>query len=450
MRVSLLCPPVSAVGPASPPRHWPLYALLVAAALRERGFDVAFDDAHRRAPDPAAAARGVVAAGAEAALVFAADYNRRVPLDSLGPHLDALRAVAPDLPVLLSGRHSPDEARRLRAALPQATAVSVGEPEAAALAFLTGDGPGALRGDEPAAPAGLTATPASPAWDLARPGAYGLNPHQSRGAEVFPVLASRGCPYGCFYCEVRSQAAYAARAPDDVVAEVRLLMDRWGARSFFVADPMFALHRPAALEFAAKLAPLGVRWSAMTRTDRVDPTLLAAMAASGCWSLIFGVESLNPDAQSAMHKRLDVETVGPAIRAARAAGIEVIASAMVGLPGDTPAGVERTVQGLIDLEPDFAQFFEVRVPAEHAVQGGRVAAVPGDRFSFDGGHYIGDAFDGPDHVRRLTQAAYRRFYLRPGYVKTRLRAVRARPREELRRGLQGARIVVDRALGGAR
>ena len=446
MRVFLLCPPARTTGPASPPRHWPLYALLTAAALREAGHEVIFEDAHRAAPDPVACARRIEDAHPDAVVLFAGDYNRRIPIDALAAHLGLLGGHR----VLIGGRHSLAEARRLLTALPSADAAAVGEPEAATLGWLEG---GAAAGvlhtpDAVVDPAGLTATPRAPAWDLARPRDYGISPHQSRGAEVFPVLTSRGCPYGCFYCEVRSQAAYAAHDPERVLAEVTHLMVVYGARSFFLADPMFALDRSQALALCAGLKRLGVRWSAMTRTDRVDPALLQAMADAGCWSLIFGVESLTPSAQTAMHKRLAVETVGPAIRAAKAAGIEVIASAMVGLPGDSPGGVQHTVSRLIELEPDFAQFFEVRVPDEYTVEGGTLEALPSGDHQFDGSLYVGKAFGSAAAIQTLTAASWRRFYLRGAYLKTRVRALRRRPQTELQRGLQGAALVFRQALGG--
>ena len=120
----------------------------------------------------------------------------------------------------------------------------------------------------------------------------------------------------------------------------------------------------------------------MTRTDRVDAGLLEDMASAGCSSWIFGIETLNPAAQRAAHKGLDPATVEPAIRAARAAGIEVIASAMVGLP--SRPGRCAPHRRWLSAEPDFAQFFEVRVPPEHAVQGGRLDPSAAGAWEFDG------------------------------------------------------------------
>jgi hypothetical protein len=245
---------------------------------------------------------------------------------------------------------------------------------------------------------------------------------------------------------VRAQPAWAGRPLAAVLAELRALQARHGARSFFFADPMFGLHRAPTLELCAALAPLGLRWSAMCRTDRVDPELLRAMAAAGCWSVLFGVESLNPAAQRATGKHLDPATVAPAVRAAQDAGLEVILSAVVGLPGDDPAGVRRTVDGLIALEPDFAQFFPAMVPEAYAAPGGAPApaAGPDDAFAFNGAPYVGAGFAGPAEVEALVREAFRRFYLRPRYVRGRLRALRRRPQAELPRALAGLRIALSR------
>lgn len=449
MRVALLSPPLRPDGPAVRPRHWPLFALSTAAALREAGHAVVWRDAHLEAPAPARVARELLAEEPDALVLFASDYNRRIPVDSLGAHLAALQRAAPGLPVLLGGRHSPDEARRLRLALPGARAVAAGEPEGAARAFVAGGGPGLVASvDQVVVPADGAAIPEAPAWDLAGPGRYAFSPHQSGGDTVFPVLVSRGCPYGCFFCEVRAQPGWAGRPVADVLRELRALQARFGARSFFFADPMFGLHRGPTVELCEAVAPLGLRWSAMCRTDRVDPGLLRAMAAAGCWSVLFGVETLNPAAQRATGKHLDPATVGPAVRAARDAGLEVIVSAVIGLPGDDPAGVRRTVDGIIDLEPDFAQFFPAMVPEAYAAPGGAPApaAGPDDAFAFNGLPYVGAGFAGPAEVDALCREAFRRFYLRPRYVRGRLRALRRRPGAELPRALAGLRIAVSRMV----
>ena len=306
--------------------------------------------------------------------------------------------------------------------------------------------------DTPPGPVDLDSSP-TPAWDLVRITDYGFSPHQTAADVVYPVLASRGCPFPCFYCEVRARPGWTARSVDSVLAELNELHARYGTRSVFLADPTFAVQRDWALEFCRRLpkeGPAGLRWSCMSRTDRVDPELLQAMADAGCWNILFGIESLNPTALKAASKALDPATVGPAIAAAQAAGLEVIASIMIGLPGDTPEGVRSTINQLIDLEPDFAQFFVVQIGEHEVPEGGRlVSDWDGSRYDFWGHVFAPDAFEGKDQLLALRRTAYRRFYLRPRYIRRRAgKMIRSGEiRSQLKRALQGGVLALRLAAG---
>ncbi|MBL8614537.1 MAG: B12-binding domain-containing radical SAM protein [Deltaproteobacteria bacterium] len=420
-RVLLLLPPNRLAPPARPPLHAPLFTALMAAALREAGHAPIVVDLHLHPrPSPAALDAVVAQADPDQIIVLHSDYNRQVAPETIAEVVARLKAGRPARPVVLGGRLSLDIAR---AALREATAADgalVGEPEASAVAFVSGQPAGLLRqpdGPAPAAP--LPVDPPVPAWDLVQLSAYGYAPHQSTAEPVVPVLASRGCPHPCFWCEVRDQGAYARRPVEQVLAELRLLMLRDGVRSVFFADPTFGVDprwTTELLEGMAGLPPL--RWSAMVRPDHVHGAMLRRFRAAGCWSVLYGVESLNPAAQRAAGKGLSAAVVGEAIGAAKAAGLEVIASALVGLPGDDPAGFRATVEQLVNMGPDFAQFFTIRVPPHRALPAGarRAGALEGGRHDFTGQVVLSDGFRDSAELEALRRWAFRRFYLRPAYV----------------------------------
>lgn len=466
VRVLFLCPPASFRPPLTRPRHAPLFTLSAAAAVRKAGFEVQIQDSHRTTLDPQRIVTEALAARPDAIFVMVADYNRRIGDDVLRRLSETFEAQAPSVALLLFGRLNEEVARTALLRCPQAKGAVFGEAEAACVAVLTKlrDGQGAAGSPglvwmeagaakaHPPAPPALDDLPV-PAWDLLPPHLYPFSPHQQEKDPVFPVLASRGCPYPCFYCEVRGQAKYQSRSVDSVLGEIRELHGRFGARSFFLADPTFSVDRRWGLEFCARLreeGPKGVRWSCMSRTDRVDDELLAAMAAAGCWNVLYGIESLEDTALAGARKNLDPATVGPAIAAAQRHGIEVIASIMIGLPGDTPQGVERTIEAIIRHEPDYAQFFVVQVDSPEPPEGGRyLSEREGGRYEFFGRVYASDAFTGREQLLALRRHAFRRFYLRPGYV---VRQVRRMARRgdlpaELRRAATGAMLAVRLAAG---
>jgi len=470
VRALLLVPPPSLQPPLARPRHAPHYTAIVAAALARDGHDVIVQDAALdtwELPAIVAAARSVDPA---CVLLCHSDYNRKHAPDTLARIGQGLRDALPEVPLALYGRLDRKHAKAALRDLPALDVCLFGEPDDTAPVWVARLVGGAPEGEAARDLAGsvlrdgdaLVVTAARvpdldvspvPAWDLVPLSRYGFSPHQQASDLVFPVLASRGCPYPCFYCEVRARPRYIARSVDVVIAEIAAIRDRFGARSVFLADPTFGVDRAWAMEFCARLEAQGwadLRWSCMSRTDRVDDELLQAMAAAGCWNLLFGIESLNPEALDAASKALDPATVTPAVAAAKRAGIETIASVMIGLPGDTPQGVERTVDQIIAMEPDFAQFFVLQIDGDEAPDGGRfLSDWTGDKHDFWGRVYAPEAFEDVAQLDALRSRAFRRFYLRPRYVAGRLQALArsGEPVAQLARAARGGLLALRMAAG---
>ena len=457
MRVLLLCPPPSLDPPLARPRRAPHFTAILAAALRDRGHDVVVQDAALVTCDLLRIAADARRAGPERVLLCHSDYNRRTEAAALERIAAALIDALPGVPLVLYGRLDARHAEQALAQTPSVDLCLFGEPDRTVPDWLDGASAGTVERREGAflitpAAVGIPDDSPVPAWDLLPPEHYGFAPHQQGADVVFPVLASRGCPFPCFYCEVRARPAWAPRPVEAVLAELDVLRTRYGARSVFLADPTFGVDRAWALRFCAVLQATGwdLRWSCMCRTDRVDAALLQAMADAGCWNVLFGIESLQQPALDGARKNLDAATVAPAIAAAKAAGIETIASIMIGLPGDTPAGVERTVDRIIELDPDFAQFFVLQLDGDDAPDGGRfLGEWTGAKHDFWGRACAPEAFESLAELERLRRRAFRRFYLRPRYVAGRLRALArsGEARAQLGRAARGGLLALRMATG---
>lgn len=470
MRVLLLCPPVSLDGPLVKPRHAPHHTAIIAAALRDAGHAVVVQDPHRDTNELPALCAAACAARPDVLLLMGSDYNRKIAPTAMVRVAAALRDALPDIPQALYGRVNSRVARKVLESLPAAEILLFGEPEftcrewvdavaagaaplaaARAMAGAVWRSDGEIGLNEAVVP-DLDASPV-PAWDLVPPQNYSFAPHQQASDVVYPVLASRGCPFPCFYCEVRARPLYISRSAEVVVEELRTLRSRYGARSFFIADPTFGIDRVWAMEFCRRLEREGwtdSRWSCMSRTDRVDEALLQAMSRAGCWSVLFGIETLNPKALQSSKKALDPATVGPALAAARAAGIETIVSLMIGMPDDSPKEFEKTLDGIIDLDPDFAQFFVMQLDGAEAPAGGRfLSDWQGAKHDFWGRVYAADAFSSERQLQALRRRAFRRFYLRPRYVRGRVKALlrSGEPVAQLSRAARGGVLALRMAAG---
>jgi anaerobic magnesium-protoporphyrin IX monomethyl ester cyclase len=257
--------------------------------------------------------------------------------------------------------------------------------------------------------------------------------HAGKGVRSFSIMTSRGCPYRCSYC---SQSIFKyrwrARTPENVVAEWRHLVRELGATEIGVLDDSFNIDRKRVLAICDLLIAQDLQhvpWIMINgiRANLADEEVLGRMKAAGCKRTAFGVESGNQTILNGIDKKLELDEVRAAFRAARKVGLETIGFFMVGLPGDTEATVDQTIRLACELDPVVANFsmttpfpgtalYEQVKEAERQGRG-RLLINDWDNFIFLEGRarYEMDGLTAELQERKWKEA-YRRFYLRPRRV----------------------------------
>jgi anaerobic magnesium-protoporphyrin IX monomethyl ester cyclase len=180
-----------------------------------------------------------------------------------------------------------------------------------------------------------------PAWHLLE-----LSKYRAFG-EGASIITSRGCPHRCLFCVGRRMVGAKGRfrTPKAVVDEMEALC-RLGFQHVRVEDDLFTLRRDRALSICREVERRGlsVRWRAYSRVDTVDPELLACMRRAGCERLLFGAESGNPQILRRIGKGITPEQTRRAVAMCKEAGIGVLASFVLGLPGETPDTLRMTLE----------------------------------------------------------------------------------------------------------
>lgn len=180
-----------------------------------------------------------------------------------------------------------------------------------------------------------------------------------REGYAFPdtMYTTRGCPNGCTFCSVTSffGRSYRSRPLEQVQNEVEGLGD--GRLVFFVDDNIVADADRAKRLFRA-LVPYKLAWMGQaTITVARDEDLLTAAAASGCFGLFIGFESLSPASLRSVGKRCNVvEEYEEAIKRIHAHGIGVLGAFIFGLDHDTEDVFEVTVRFAQRTHLEGAQF----------------------------------------------------------------------------------------------
>ncbi len=236
---------------------------------------------------------------------------------------------------------------------------------------------------------------------------------------ALPVGAARGCAYGCGYCPWRVTAKFRERDPARVASEVAHLRSRYGVRAIAFRDPLFNLDHARTRELARRLRPLGVRFSAEMRADRLDDALLDELADAGLASLEIGVESVDRGLLGAQKRKPPrADEVERVVRHAQRRGVRVICNYLLGLPGDDEATIEATLAWARRLN-SFAVQFTVATPypgttLEAEVEGRRLPVGPSDHTGFR--ETFRHPRIGPGRLAALRERAYVSYHYRPRYA----------------------------------
>jgi hopanoid biosynthesis associated radical SAM protein HpnJ len=169
---------------------------------------------------------------------------------------------------------------------------------------------------------------------------------------------SRGCPAFCTFClwpQTFGGHKWRTRSSENVVAEIKRAFELFpNVREIFFDDDTFAWGKTRVLELCAKLRPLKFTWSCTSRVH-ADLEMLRAMKEAGCRLLIVGFESGDPTILKNIKKGATVKQALAFMRNCKELGISVHGDFIIGLPGETPETITRTIRFAEELDCETIQ-----------------------------------------------------------------------------------------------
>ncbi len=180
---------------------------------------------------------------------------------------------------------------------------------------------------------------------------------------VFPILSSRGCPYPCgYYCPYPSMQGkrFRPRAPENVIEEIRYLVENYGARGLLFRDPVFTFDMDRAVLIAEGIIKNGfdVRWVCETSPAHLlRHEQLELMRRAGLRGINIGIESADPDVLKASKRAASPhEYIFELVGLCKELGIRVGAFYTIGNMADTKESIEKTIRFAKALNTPYAQF----------------------------------------------------------------------------------------------
>lgn len=156
------------------------------------------------------------------------------------------------------------------------------------------------------------------------------------------MQVSRGCTNSCSFCYLHAMPEREMRFKplEEAVKELASLREEI---ILFVDDNLFCA-RDYALKFFRAITPLGKKWWMQAPANIVDdPELLEAAAASGCFCLSIGFQTVNPEAarrEKIFHN--PVHRYGELVGKLHSLGIFVDGTFIFGFDSDTPESFRAT------------------------------------------------------------------------------------------------------------
>ncbi len=291
-----------------------------------------------------------------------------------------------------------------------------------------------------------------PARHLMRKDLYRPIPADYRELPKIPLITTRGCPFGCIFCDKNVFGRQMrAHSVERVLDEVEHCIQVHGARGVAFLDSTFATLQERAKEIARGMIERGIEteWTCTLRADSVDEEMFALFKRAGCWRARLGIESGDPEILRRIDKDVQLDQIRHAAKWADRQGVQIKAFFMIGHFGETDTSVRRSIDFAMSL-PLMEVTVQINTPMRGTPQYEQWSswgALSGDDitdFSFWEPVFVPNGW-----TKELLVAAQRRFYrrflLRPKLWWRHLRNIKNW--RDVRRYIEAIRLVAFLMLG---
>jgi len=181
-----------------------------------------------------------------------------------------------------------------------------------------------------------------------------LNRYRLKKKRATMIITSRGCPHRCAYCSTHRSMGnhFRSRSPENIIKELRECQERFDIHGFDIEDDNFTYD----LKRAKRLMELvievfGAHTPEFTAMNGVfytslDRELLQLMKKAGFHTINLSLVSTDPSLTYTMGRPKDVSAFESILKEAEPSGLNVIAYAILGMPGQR---IEEMVDTLIYL-----------------------------------------------------------------------------------------------------
>lgn len=262
-----------------------------------------------------------------------------------------------------------------------------------------------------------------PKWDVFPVKLYSYFPTIAK-TPFLSMQTSRGCPLSCYYyCPytVQQGRTHRSRTPDNVVAEIEYLKNKFSIQGLLFRDPIFTCDKTRVIAIAEKLIEkkIKIEWACETHLNTLDKDLLDILYRAGLRAMNVGIEGINKEILGKMHRiMIDQRHREDIIAYCEAKGIKISAFYILGSPWDTKETMIDMMRYAKKLNTSVAQFtISTPYPGTQYYEAMKDKLLGLDWEMFNGFNLV---FDHPHVTRKdllqLKEKAFVSYYFRVKWI----------------------------------
>jgi len=243
------------------------------------------------------------------------------------------------------------------------------------------------------------------------------------------VYTQFGCPFSCsYYTSSRTSVTY--RPVENILEELKQIHCD-GYKEIHFGDDTFGYPKENIIKILQGIVDAGYKfsWSAYTYPGLADWDFLKLMKASGCHTLVVGIDSHDEAILKKYGRGLSKDVLFRFIKNCKKLGIDICGDFILGFEEEDENSVLKNIEYAIGSGVDYASFncanplFGTSIREEKKSSG---IIKEGD-FGFDtAGYNIPKTSKiSSSRLKELHSSAVRRFYFRPSYIVKRLIKIRS-------------------------
>jgi anaerobic magnesium-protoporphyrin IX monomethyl ester cyclase len=245
------------------------------------------------------------------------------------------------------------------------------------------------------------------------------------GIKGTTVVASRGCPFSCTYCQPTLFKIFGKRprmrGARNIIEEIKELKKNYDIKGIFFHDDTLTANKSWLNELCDRLImdSMDILWACNARADMQDDDMFRKMHRAGLRYMHVGVESGNQRILDEIYrKKIRLDDIEKTIACAKKAGIRAGCFFMLGAPTETRDELKQTIRFASSLDIDEATF-NITTPLPGTFLYEMVKnlnyRISGDYSDFN--YYSRRAFEDPNLSNRVLNYYQKKalfgFYLRP-------------------------------------